>query len=83
MNWQLVGWFAGVMITFGAIKFIWAFFRALTGKEARQKAISAMGNKITDGAEELSDYISKKATERKKRKLEKKLEEERPMIVIR
>ena len=79
MNWQLIGWFAGIMITFGAIKFIWAFFNALTGKEARQKAIGAIGDKISDGAEELSGYIQRKAQERK----EKKMEEKRPIITIR
>lgn len=79
MNWNLIGWFAGVLVTFGVLKFIWAFFRALTGKEARDRMIEGVSEKITGGAEEMSNFIKKKAAERKQRKED----ENRPIITIR
>lgn len=79
MNWGLIGWFAGVMLTIGALKFVWAFVSAMTGKDARRRAVNAASERIQEAGENLSDYISKKAAERKQRKKE----EERPIITIR
>jgi len=79
MNWSLVAWFAGVLITFGALKFVWAFFRELTSKDARQRVVDAVGDRINEGARDFGNYVKMKTVERKQRKQE----ENKPIITIR
>lgn len=76
MNWGLIAWFAGVVLTFAGIKFVWVFLRSILSKETMEDVIDAAGNGISNAGRSFSNYIKKKGEERKSKK-------ENPIVTIR
>ena len=72
MNWNLVWWFVGVCGTLTALKFVIVLFKSLFSKDSMKLAIGALGDKISDANEVISEKIKAKAEEKKKKKEEEK-----------
>lgn len=80
MNWELVKWVVGVLLTFAAIKFVWTAFRSLFNKETMEDVLDTMGDKISDASHTINKKLKKKAMERRVQKAEKK---NKPVVIIR
>ena len=80
MNWELVKWIVGVLLTFAAIKFVWTAFRSLFSKETMEDMLDTMGDKISDASHAVTKKLKKKAMERRVQKQENKNE---PIVIIR
>ena len=78
MNWGLIGWFAGIMMTFAALKFVWVFLKTILSKETMESVIETAGDGISNAGKSFSNYIKKKGEERKAKKNEQK-----PIVTIR
>ena len=78
MNWGLIGWFAGVVLTLAGLKFVWVFVRSILSKETMEDVIEAAGDGISNAGKSFSNYVKKKGEERKARKKEQK-----PIVTIR
>ena len=79
MNWQLIGWFFGGVLTIYAIKFILELFKSLLGKDARADMMESIGESIHNANKSLTRALKRKAEERRRQKEE----ENKPMIMIR
>ena len=75
MNWELVKWVAGVLLTVAGIKFVWTAFRAIFSKENMTDVLESIGDKCSDAAYSSGEFIRKKVVQHKKRKQEKKDEQ--------
>ena len=82
MNWELVGWFAGVIATLVGIKFVWTLFRTLFSKESMVRVIDSVGNSAQKAADKMSRGFSEKMAEKRARK-EKEKEYYKPEVVNR
>lgn len=78
MNWNLIGWFAGVILTIAGLKFVWVFLRSILSKDTMLDVIDAAGNGISNAGKAFSNYLGKKADERRKKK-----EANKPIVTIR
>lgn len=80
MNWEIVKWVAGVLLTFAGIKFVWTAFRAIFSKENMTNVLENIGDKCSDAAYEGGEFIRRKMVEHKKRRQAKKNKEEGKVI---
>jgi hypothetical protein len=78
MNWNLIGWFAGVVLTFAGIKFVWVFLREILSRDTMENVIEAAGDGFSNAGKKLGRYLKKKGDERRTKK-----EEQKPIITIR
>lgn len=78
MNWKLIMWFAGVMLTLGGLKFVWVFLKTLLSKETMEDCIDSLKDSVSGAASKLSDKIKMKAERRREKK-----EQNKPVITIR
>ena len=82
MNWNLIGWFAGAIVTLYMIKFILMFVRRIFSKDTMTKIIDSTGNAATRTSERITDSLTEKIQQRRERKAKEK-EENSPVVVIR
>ena len=68
----------GTLATLAGLKFVIVLFRSLFSKETMTGVIDAMGNKISEANEKITESVKKKAAERKKKK-----EDGRVIVTIR
>lgn len=86
MNWDLVKWVAGVLLTFVGIKFVFVLIHTVFSKKTMKSAIEHIGSGAGNAAERFSESISstvEKYRARRAERQEKKQEENRPEIIIR
>lgn len=79
MNWSLIGWIVGGLVTIYAIRFLFDLFKNLFGKDQREYMIYKIGCGVHNASESMTDSLKKKAAERK----QKKEEERKAMVWIR
>lgn len=77
MNWGLIGWFAGIVLTFAGLKFVWVFLRNILSRDTMENVIETAGNGISNAGKSFSDYLKKKSNERRAKK------ERHPIVTIR
>ena len=82
MNWSLIGWFAGAIVTLYMIKFILMLTRRIFSKDTMTKIIDGTGNAASRTSERISDNLAEKIQQRRERKAKEK-EENSPVVVIR
>lgn len=78
MNWSLIAWVFGTMMTFYGIKFVFRLLHQLFSKDTMDNAIGAIGNSCTQSADNLTNYLTSKIKARRQKKAE-----EEPIITIR
>lgn len=84
MNWELVKWVAGILLTAGAIKFVFTAFRSIFSKENFEDILDAVGEKCSEGAEATGNFVKKKMAEHKvKCKIKKAEKQNKPIVYIR
>ena len=81
MNWNLIAWFAGVLLTIAGIKFVFVAIHTLLSKKTMKSAIDAVGVGIGESADRFTNYIQKKVDARREKKEAEK--NTRPTIIIR
>ena len=77
MNWDLIKWVAGIMLTFAGVKFVWVFLRNLLSRDMMEDAIEAVGDGFRNLGSRTAAYAKRKAGERKAKK------EAKPIVTIR
>ena len=82
MNWGLIAWVAGVMLTFAAIKFVFMLLKNLCSKETMSTVIDGIGSSCQETSKRMSDYLANKVKNRRARK-EAEREMNKPVIRIR
>lgn len=70
MNWNLIAWFAGVVLTIYGLKFVLTLAKSLFGKEARESIVDGIGSSISNANKKITKSLKKKADERKRKKAE-------------
>ena len=80
MNWELVKWVAGVLLTVAAIKFVWTAFRTLFSKENFEDALDSVGTACGNAATRMANGIKKKIVKAKKANVQK---DNTPKVYIR
>ena len=80
MNWGLVAWVAGVLLTIYAIKFVFMAIRTLLSKDTMEDVMDIMGNSISNANKKFKRFLKKKSTQKK---MQKKIEENKPMVIVR
>lgn len=78
MNWGLIAWFAGVVLTIYGLKFVLTLTKSLFGKESREQIVDSIGNSISNANKKITKSLKKKADERK----HKKAEENRAIVRV-
>lgn len=81
MNWGLIGWIAGVLLTFAGIKFVFVVIHSLFSKKTMKTAIDAVGTGINESMDRFEEYLQKKVDARKMKKEAEK--NAKPVITIR
>ena len=81
MNWGLVAWVAGALLTFAGIKFVWVIFTSLFSKESMEDMVDAIGDGIHNAGEKVTKSIKKSAQKRRARKKAEKRND--PPIAVR
>lgn len=77
MNWRLIAWFAGVMLTLGGLKFVWVFLKNALSKETMEDVIDNMNATISGVAKKTTAKLKEKAERRRQEK------ENKPIVTIR
>ena len=72
---NIIVWFAGVMVTWCGLKFVFRFFKRLGSKSNMDNMIDKVNDSITNSADKFADYCKKGMKKRK--------EEEQPIVTIR
>lgn len=83
MNWGFIGWVIGILLTVYLLKFVILALRSLFSKESMENIMGATERKIRSANKAMTRKIKQTAAKRKAEKLQKKIEEDQPMIVIR
>ena len=60
MNWNLVGWFAGIVATFIGMKFVIVAAKTLFSKETMESALDVAGNSISRTTKKFEKYLKNK-----------------------
>lgn len=81
MNWGLIGWIAGVLLTFAGIKFVFVVIHSLFSKKTMKTAIDAVGTGINESRDRFEEYLQRKVDARKAKKEAEK--NAKPVITIR
>ena len=68
MNWGLVGWVAGTMLTIYMIKFVISLMRSVFSKENANRVISGIGNSCDRAGERCTEYLRYKVENRRRKK---------------
>lgn len=82
MNWELVGWFAGVVATIYGLKFVLVLFKSLFGKQSMTRVIDGASNAAVHASDRMKENLRCKIEERRERKQQEKYEN-RPVVVDR
>lgn len=77
MNWSLVGSVIGIAVTYLAIKVVIILTRKLGSAERIDSTIKSLETECANGADKVTNYLSKKMEDRRNRK------NEPPIITIR
>lgn len=77
MNWRLIAWFAGVLLTLGGMKFVWVFLKNALSRETMEDLIDNMNSTISGAAKKTTAKLKEKAERRKQAK------ENKPIVTIR
>ena len=80
MNWGIVAWVAGFLLTIYAIKFVFMAIRTLLSRDTMESVMDAMGDSISCANKKFKRYLKQKSTQRK---VKKEIEEEKPMVIVR
>lgn len=80
MNWDIVKWIAGVLLTFAGVKFVWVAFRAIFSKDNMTNVLENIGDRCSDAAYEGGEFMRRKMVEHKKRRQAKKDEKDGKVI---
>lgn len=80
MNWGLVGWVAGTMLTVYAIKFVIMLMRNTFSKQNANRVIAGIEDRANQASEWCVDKFNQGMERRRKKPNE---EDERPTITIR
>lgn len=83
MNWGFIGWVIGILLTIYLLKFVILALRSLFSRESMENIMGATERKIRSANKAMTRKIKQTAAKRKAEKLQKKIEEDQPMIVIR
>ena len=78
MNWGLISWIAGVMLTLYGIKFVIMAIRTLLSKDTMNAVLDAAGSSVNTANVKFKRYLKKKASSKKSE--QKKI---KPIITIR
>ena len=78
MNWGIIGWVLGALLTIYSIKFVFTAVRTLLSKETMETVLDSAGNSIHRANRNFKRYLKKKADNRKMSK-----QNETPIITIR
>lgn len=81
MNWGLIGWFAGIVLTFTGLKFVLVAARTLFSKDTMKAGLDAINNKVTTSTKKFEKYLKKKVNARKVQKYD--VEVKKPQVYIR
>ena len=76
MNWSLIMWVAGTLLTIYAIKFVFMAIKTLFSKDTMQTVSNAMGRSISRTNKKFKRYLKNKVDQRKS-------EEPKPVVTIR
>ena len=79
MNWNFIAWFAGILATFAALKFLMVTFKSLFSKQSMQSVLDRVGDGVSNANERLTEKMRSKVEERRQRKRD----ENRAEVVIR
>lgn len=83
MNWGFIGWVLGIILTLYVLKFAIMALRSLFSKESMESLMDIAGNKISRANKNLTKKMKQNVAKRKAEKMAKKIDEERPMVIIR
>ena len=83
MNWSLIGWCFGALLTLYVIKFMFMFIRRVFSKNNVIRIINSAEEKASSTSERLCENLSDKWQEHRERKRKMKGEENQPVVVIR
>lgn len=81
MNWGLIGWFAGIVLTFAGLKFVLVAARTLLSKDTMKAGLDAINSKVTTSTKKFEKYLKKKVNARKVQKYD--VEVKKPQVYIR
>ena len=76
MNWGLIMWVAGALLTIYAIKFVFIAIKTLFSKDTMTVVSDAMGRSISRTNKKFKRYLKEKVDKRK-------AEEPKPVVTIR
>ena len=77
MNWGLIGWVAGILLTFAGIKFVFVAIKSLVNRDSMEAVLDGIGHSVSNAGKKFGSYV--------KKKVDKKREEQQqtPTIIIR
>lgn len=75
MNWGIVSWVLGVLLTIYAIRFVFMAVRTLLSKDTMETVLDAAGNSINQANKKFKKFLKQKTDKRK--------QEQKPVITIR
>lgn len=70
MNWNIIGWVLGTLLTIYGIKFVFMAVRTLLSKETMETVLDSAGNAIHRTNRNFKRYLKKKADNKKMSKIE-------------
>lgn len=83
MNWGLVGWIIGALLTIYAIKFVFLLMKSIFSKETMRNGMEVLGDSVSSATKKFERFLKKKAKERKVKKYNKEAEKTKlPTITI-
>ena len=80
MNWGLVAWVTGALLTIYAIKFVFIAIRSLLSKDTMESVMDVMGERVNRMNKNFKKYLKNRSA---KKKMLKQIEEGKPMVDIR
>ena len=83
MNWGLIGWVAGVLLTLYMIKFVWMMIRSLFSKDTMSSVMEITGDKVNRLNRKMTKKIKQKAEQKKKEREARKKDEASVVAYIR
>ena len=83
MNWGLVGWFAGIVLTFVGLKFVIVAAKTLFSKETMQAAINVVGDGASRTTKKFEKYLKNRTKKVKAYQAAKRSAENKPIVTIR
>ena len=81
MNWGLIGWVVGCLLTIYVLKFVVMALRSLFSKESMENLMDWTGTKVNDANKKLTETIKRSTAKRKAEKRQRKMENDQPMVI--